>query len=627
MGARHRVVFQPMGVAVQAEAGTTLGDLAPPGIPIRFDCGGKGVCGQCRVIAEPAAHLSPPSQAETESLGPDVLARSVRLACQARILGPVTVTLPGESADSPEVRGKDGLTGIFAPDPMVQRLVLPPAPAPPAPAGSSGCLVSDLCRRALQATGRRVFFRDGDALGQLSRLDEPRAALTLVSHRQKGVTAVFRGCRPQTLGLAVDLGTTTVAAYLCALDSGRVLASAAALNPQRRFGADVISRISFTATRKNGLQTLQALIVATLNDLSDRCLEQAGARRESVDELSVVGNTTMQQILAALEIRGLGASPFLPVVRTPLDLRARALGLDFNPGTNVHLFPVASGFVGGDTLAAVLADDLQARETAGLVIDIGTNGELVLGGRGGLWAASCATGPALEGAHIAAGMRAVAGAIHRVAIDPQRGAIVPQVLGQEDGARPRGLCGSGIIDAVAAMRRCGALLPDGRLRGGMPGVVCDEQGIGRRFVLVSAAKSATGRDIALSLADIRQIQLAKGALRAGITLLMRRAGLERVARTTLTGAFGARFDWRSAVAIGMLPPVAVAGEVLVRENLAGVGAVMALMDRRARARVRALARSITVVELAHEPDFQARFVQATQFPPLDASGWPVTAPP
>jgi uncharacterized 2Fe-2S/4Fe-4S cluster protein (DUF4445 family) len=229
MGESHRVVFQPMGVAVQAEA---------------------------------------------KSLGPDVLARSVRLACQTRILGPVTVTLPGESADSPEVRGKDGLTGIFAPDSMVLRLVLPPAPD-----GSSGSLVSYLCRRALEATGRRVFFRDGGALGQLSRLDEPRAALTLVSHRQKGVTGVFSGSRPQPLGLVVDLGTTTVAAYLCALGSGRVLAFAAALNPQWRFGADVISRISFTATRKNGLQTLQALIVATLNDLADRCLKQVGARR------------------------------------------------------------------------------------------------------------------------------------------------------------------------------------------------------------------------------------------------------------------------------------------------------------------------------------------------------------
>lgn len=615
-------MFEPMGVSARAEKGMTLMDVVIQDIPIRFDCGGKGICGKCRVIAEPAANLSPPSESEAEILGPDQLAQSVRLACQARILGPVKVTVPDQMADSREARGKTDLAGTFPLDPMVARLVLPPASAPVHAHSISSSMVTWLCDRAAQETGRNVFFRDHDALRQLSRLDGLQKELTLVHHRKKGVTAVFRGCHPRGLGLAVDMGTTTVAAYLCDLDSGRILASAASVNPQRRFGEDVISRISFADTEKTGLETLQALIVETLNHLADRCLQQVGGRREAVDEVTVVGNTTMEQIFAAFHPHGLGVSPYMPAVRTPLDLRAAELGLDFNPGTNVHLFPVISGFVGGDTMAAIIADAPQDRDAVGLIIDIGTNGELVLGNRDGLWATSCATGPALEGAHISAGMRAVSGAIHQVEIDPDSGEIRLKVIGEEDGARPIGLCGSGIIDAVAAMRRCGIILPSGRFKEGMPGVVCDERGVGRRFVLVPAEKSATGKDIGVTLKDIRQIQLAKGALLVGIELLMRHAGFEQVAHTILTGAFGARFNWRNAVTIGMLPLGAVDGDVQARDNLAGMGAIMALLDRGARTKARELAREVKFIELAHEPDFQMRFARATQFPELDAGGWP-----
>lgn len=618
----HPVLFEPLGVSAQVETGMTLMDATIQDIPIRFDCGGKGICGKCRVIAEPAVHLSAPSESEAEVLGPDQLAKSVRLACQARILGPIKVTVPEQMADSREARGKTDLAGTFPLDPMVSRIVLPPAAAPVHAGSISSNRGAWLCERAAQEAGRSLFFRDHDALRQLSRLDNLQGALTLVQHRKKGVTAVLSGSHRRALGLAVDIGTTTVAVYLCDLGTGRILASAASVNPQRRFGEDVISRISFADTEKTGLETMQALIVETLNYLADRCLQQAGGRREAIDEVTVVGNTTMEQVFAGFHPHGLGVSPYMPAVRTPLDLRAVELGLSFNPGTNVHLFPVISGFVGGDTMAAIIADAPQNREAVSLIIDIGTNGELVLGNRNGLWSTSCATGPALEGAHISTGMRAVSGAIHKVDIDASSGEIRLGVIGEEDGARPVGLCGSGIIDAVAAMRRCGIILPSGRFQEGMPGVVCDDRGIGRRFVLVPAEKSVTGKDIALSLQDVRQIQLAKGALLVGIELLMERAGFEAVAHTVLTGAFGARFNWRNAVTIGMLPLAAVSGEVLSRDNLAGIGAIMALLDRKARFRARELAREVNFIELADEPNFQMRFVRATQFPVIDASGWP-----
>jgi uncharacterized 2Fe-2S/4Fe-4S cluster protein (DUF4445 family) len=333
--------------------------------------------------------------------------------------------------------------------------------------------------------------------------------------------------------------------------------------------------------------------------------------------MTAVGNTTMLTLLAGLHPHSLGLSPYLPANRSPMELRAGDLGLDLNPGTNVHLFPVITGFVGGDTVGAILAERPHQRDEITLIVDIGTNGELVLGNREGLWATSCATGPALEGAHLSCGMRAVPGAIHRVTLEASERRMRWEVLGGSEGALAKGLCGSGIIDAVAAMRRAGLLLPSGRMAEGMPGVAVDEEGIGRRFVLVPAAETASGRDLSICLQDIRQIQLAKAALSVGIQFLMRRAGAAHVDRMVLTGAFGARFDWRNAAAIGMLPDAATSSRVEVVENAAGVGGIMALLDRRQREQARRLAESTRVMELAEEPDFATAFPMAVNFPSLE----------
>ncbi|MCJ7830815.1 MAG: ASKHA domain-containing protein, partial [Desulfobacterales bacterium] len=467
---------------------------------------------------------------------------------------------------------------------------------------------------ARQRHNKTLAFRDPDALRGLSRPYARRGPITLVNHLRRGVTAVLEGARTTSLGVALDVGTTTLAAYLCDLPTGRVVASAAAANPQRRFGEDVISRIAHADATPTGTETLQRLVNAEINTLVDGCLATAGAGRTDVDEVTVVGNPTMQQIFAGLHPHSLGFSPYLPVCRAPHDLRAADLGLSLNPGTPVHVFPVISGFVGGDTVGGVLADRPHEREEITLLVDIGTNGELVLGNRQMLWATSCATGPALEGAHIDCGMRAAAGAVHRVQIDPATQRARWEVLGNS--APPQGICGSGIIDAIAGMRLAGLLLDSGRIREGRPGVDTDERGIGRRFVLIPSGETATGQDIFISLGDVRQIQLAKAALSVGIQLLMRRAGIDRIDRMVLTGAFGARFDWRNAVAIGMLPDGDLCGRVEVVENAAGQGAIMALVDRDQRDAALALAERMRFIELAEDPAFALEFPAATAFPPL-----------
>jgi uncharacterized 2Fe-2S/4Fe-4S cluster protein (DUF4445 family) len=485
--------------------------------------------------------------------------------------------------------------------------------------GISLDLVTWVQDRVRSVAGREVFFRDTHALRQLSHPDVCRREITVVHHAQRGVTGVLLGNKPRSLGVAVDMGTTTLAAYLCDLQSGRVLASAASVNPQRRFGEDVISRIAYANERESGLALLQSLLIEAINYLIERCVGEVGASMEDIDELIAVGNTTMERTFIAFHPHSLGIAPYMPVIRPSVDFKAIELGLSLNPGTNVHLFPVISGFVGGDTLAAIVAEKPHEKDEVCLIIDIGTNGEVVLGNRNGLWATSCATGPAFEGANISCGMRAVSGAICKVDIDPDALQVDYEVLGESAVVRPIGVCGSGVIDALASLRKAGMIAGSGSFEKDRPGVVYDAQGIGRGFVLVPAERSGTERDITLTLKDVREIQLAKSALSVGIEFLMRSAGVARVDRTVLTGAFGAKFDWRKAAAIGMLPQAALTGEVVSVENLAGVGAVMALLDKERRVEAVELSGQVKFLELALDPDFAKRFAESTAFPPIESA--------
>ena len=614
----YRIKFEPMGIQSEVDADTSVASAAENmNVPIRADCGGKGLCGKCLVIADPSCNLSALSESELDILSPKEIKKSFRLACQARVQGDLTVTIPEQMTDSREARGKTGLKGKYPVDPMVEIIVLRKGEPPEPRHGVQMDLASWMAQRATMAAGHDVCIEDLGALRQLSLPAATDGEITLVNHEKKGVTAVLSGKRPKSLGFAVDMGTTTLAAYLCDLQNGEILASAASVNPQRRYGEDVISRIAMADQREDALRVLNQLIIDGINYLLKRCVEEVGASPEDIDEVTLVGNTTMERIFIGFHPHGLGVSPYLPVLSSPRDLRAEEVGLELNPGTNVYLFPVISGFVGGDTIGAIIADAPFLREGICLIVDIGTNGELVLGNRDGLWTTSCATGPAFEGAQISCGMRAVSGAIHQVDVDPSTGSPLCSVLGDGDSIPPLGICGSGLIDAIAVMREIGVLLENGRLKEGMEGVISDETGIGREYVLVPAEKSGIGKNISIMLKDVRQFQLAKSALYVGIELLMKHSGVETVERTVLTGAFGTKFNWKNAVDIGMLPREAVKGEVLSLANLAGVGAIMVLLDKKQRDEAARLASMTRFIELAMDPEFNTRFPEATVFPTLE----------
>jgi len=413
------------------------------------------------------------------------------------------------------------------------------------------------------------------------------------------------------LGLAVDLGTTTIAVYLCDLVSRRVIASLATKNPQAIYGDDVMSRIGAIGGSGDKLTELQRLTTGAIAWGSRELLHHAGKQADELARLTVVGNPAMIHIFLGVDPGSIGIAPYHPAFCEQRLTDAEQLGLEL-PGTTVATLPQLSGFLGGDILSASLAAEITEQPQGTLLIDLGTNGELLLKGKDGYYATSCATGPAFEGAAISCGMQAVAGAIDKIRLpDPQAMPLL-SVIRKKAGSttRPLGICGSGIISGIAAMLHHGLVRPDGLL------VTPGKDG-GRRYVVVAGDSTADGREIAISQKDIRSVQLGKAALITGIEFLLQAAGLSQPEKIIVAGAFGAYLDPLDMIRLGLVPPIAD-GRIHFAGNLAGTGAIMALCEPSLIKRAAELATRIQVLELATNADFQRVFVERLAFPQLQA---------
>lgn len=615
MSGTCRLTVQPEGKTVAVESGTSvLQALQQLETIVRNDCGGAGVCGKCRVLVEDGNGLSQVGTDERKSLGEVQVHKGYRLACLATVTGDTTVVVPQATDAGDRPRGKEIQGAVCSPDPSVSRIFLDADRISPVPAAAQ------LSRLLLERLpGWHDFPADeaGEQLASLLVDCRKKDGVTLVVHEQQGVAAVLPGHQiAASLGLAVDLGTTTLAGYLCDLQSGEQLASGAVFNPQRKYGDDVISRISSAVDSDADLKDMQRRVAEAINQLADQCLADCGFTDDSLDEIVVVGNTTMQTIFVGDSPESLGVAPYLPKTLNAHNLPAKSLGLKAAQHANVYIFPVISGFLGGDSVAAALGGDLRQQAEPRLIIDIGTNGELLLGCGEQIVATSCATGPALEGAAISCGMRAVAGAIDRVEVDEEQNCLHCHSLGMEEGVYPKGICGSGLIDVMACLRQLGVLEESGRMNVQMKGVIRDESGMGQAYTLVSAEQNGSGENLVLTQADVRAFQLAKSALVVGIEKLLEWYNLEEVPYTCITGAFGAHFNWRNGLAVDLLPAKVARGEVCSGANLAGAGAMMALLNRKKRKEAEELAASCKALELAADPDFNLRFVERTKFPVL-----------
>jgi uncharacterized 2Fe-2S/4Fe-4S cluster protein (DUF4445 family) len=642
----HTVVFQPSGRRAAAQSGQDLLTVARSvGVEIESACGGKGACGKCRVRVEMPtsggsvdsgqeavtgetsvlACASPVSATEARRLGTEAIAAGMRLACQTRVAGDMIVFVPEESRRLSQVVRKEAGSGTVPLDAAVKlyRLTLE-RPTLERHTGDAERLLAALTAE-YGVSGLSYDFRVLQALPGVLR----RAAwdVEVLVWRASGAPGRIIDVRPAAearpvLGLAVDVGTTTIAAYLTSLTTGEVFCTESAMNPQVARGDDVITRLYYATHEATGLAELQQYVVDEVTRLARKATERFSLDTRDIYDVVMVGNTAMHHLFLGLDVRGLGTAPFVPGIQGPVDTEASAIGFkEFNPGCRLHVLPVEAGFVGADNVGVLIAEEPYNQDDVLLIVDIGTNGELVLGNRERMLSASCATGPALEGAHIEFGMRAAPGAIERIRIDPKTLDVRFKVIGLEgwhtehpaDQIEARGICGSGIIEAAAEMRRAGIILPDGGFDPNQPAHerLVYEDGRPRKFVIARPEETAIGRAITVSLKDIRSIQLAKGALRAGAEILLQKYGREKPDKVILAGAFGSYIDAAHAQAMGMLPEAL--DEVLSVGNAAGDGARFALLNIGKRVEAAWAASTIEYVELAAERGFQEEYLKAMRF--------------
>jgi len=620
------VLFMPSGRRGRFAVGTPLLDAARSlGVYIESVCGGRGLCSRCQVevaegvfakhgITSSAGHLSPPGEADARYH----LRPGRRLSCAAKILGDLVIDVPAEFAVNRQVVRKRAETRRIAVD-AATRLVtitLPP-PELDRPTGDLDRLIS-----VIEATtDYRGLACDAPLLPQI----QPalyQGTVTVAVHQDTDrplITAIWPGERTSAFGAAFDIGSTTIAGHLVDLVTGRAVASAGTSNPQIRFGEDLMSRVSYVMMNPNDRHVLTEAVRGAIATLITRLAGQVGIAEADILEAVFVGNPVMHHLFLGIDPTPLGQAPFALAVSGALRLAARDLALPIHPCARVYIPPCIAGHVGADAAAVALADGPQHHEEVTLVIDVGTNAELLLGNSTRVLAASSPTGPAFEGAQISAGQRAAPGAIERVRIDPKTFEPRVKILGGDpwsdepgfaeavESVGVTGICGSGIIEAVAEMFLAGLISSEGLIQPQeTPRIVPH----GRTFAY-TLWRGET--DLIITQTDIRAIQLAKGALYAGARLLMDHFGVEHVQRIKLAGAFGSYIDPKYAMILGMIPDCRL-DHVSAIGNAAGTGARMALLNRGHRAEVEAFARQVEKIETALEPRFQEHFVNAMAIP-------------
>ncbi|HET9520388.1 MAG TPA: ASKHA domain-containing protein [Candidatus Limnocylindrales bacterium] len=631
------VIFTPSGRRGRFAEGTTVLDAARAlGVDIDSVCGGRGICGRCQVeqsvgsfakhgIESRPDHLSPVGAIETEYRQTrGTLAPQRRLSCAAHLRGDAVIDVPPESQVYRQVVRKSLDVRDFHIDPVVRLHYV--EVAPPELASPSGDLL-----RLQESLEREWGLHDLDADLSVIRALQPALeagnwAVTVAVHDARTITAVWPGFHDRAFGVAIDIGSTTIAGHLANLHDGTVLASHGVMNPQIRFGEDLMSRVSYAMMHPEGAGEMTAAVRKALNGLLAQLAMSGGIKRDEILDIVLVGNPIMHHLVLGFDPIPLGSAPFALATDRALRLRASELELIAHAGARVYVLPCIAGHVGADTAGVILAEAPQESEVVELVVDVGTNAEIVLGNREYLLAASSPTGPAFEGAQISGGQRAAPGAIERVRID--RETLEPRfrIIGVDawsDGPAfapaaadtgVTGICGSGIVEVIAELFLAGLITPDGIIDGSLaartPRVVPD----GRTFSYVLHESGEPNRPrIAISQNDVRAIQLAKAALYAGVRLLMDHAGIEQVDEIRLAGAFGSQIDTFHAMVLGLIPDADLA-HVKAAGNAAGTGALIALLSRAAREEIERVVRTVEKIETAVEPRFQEHFVEAMAFP-------------
>jgi uncharacterized 2Fe-2S/4Fe-4S cluster protein (DUF4445 family) len=659
------VIFQPSGRRGEVPKGTNVIEASRLlGVDIEALCGEKKVCGKCVVrieeghfekygITSSRTHVSEWQEEEEKFITPDRREKGYRLGCVAKVTDDILVFVPEESRAGKQVVSKAARDIFIEHNPAIKLYYVEvDPPSFEEPLGD----FERVCRGIEREYGVNGLTIDIFALRMLpTALRDGKWAVTVSVWNDKEVIRVRPGRIDHAYGLAIDVGTTTVAAYFCDLTTMAVIDTVSMMNPQCKYGEDVMARITYHMTTPDGLQRMSDDIIDGVNELIEKAIantyppqkkkkkkkDEEGPdefievpaegktylrlKREDIEDITIGFNTAMHHIFLTLNPEFVGLAPFPPVIHHSLDVKARDLGIKINPSSYMFVLPIEAGFVGADNVGVLIAEEPYKHEENQLIIDIGTNGELVLGNRHKLISSSCATGPALEGAQIAFGMRAAPGAMERIEIDPATKEVDYKVIGRDawrkyskpKEMKAKGICGSGILDLLAELYRSGIIKKSG---------VFDKKGLKDHprfrinpdtrqpeFVLAWAEESSIDKDIVVTQKDIRQIQLAKGALYAGCKLMVKRMGLEKVDRVKIAGAFGTHVDRTKALVMGLFPDCKI--EMIEGVgNAAGDGCRAALLNVRKRVEANWCSRNVEYIELTVEPNFQQEFMEAMQLP-------------
>ncbi len=612
------LTFEPDGTKSEFKKGTRILDaLRKIGLNIRSECGGQEICGKCRVIVQESSSFTKVTDTEKELLPTTELKSGYRLACACSVVGDAIVYIPKESRVLARKLLIEGTERPVTIEPSIRKVFIR------VPKPSLRDVRSDVQRLqdALKDIyGIKTVVIDYQLLKRLPNiLRNSDWKATVVVWDEREIISVEKGnTSEKVFGIAFDIGTSKIIGYLSNLLNGELIATEFMENPQIMHGEDIISRISYASKSDASQKELQKLIVNCLNTIISKACKKSGLNPQHIYEVTTVGNTAMHHFFLGISPKHLGLSPYVPAVSGPINEKARNLSLKVNPAANVHTFPIIAGFMGGDALADIISTGIYESDEPSLVLDIGTNTEVIIGDKHGLMGCSCASGPAFEGAHIKCGMKAVTGAIEKLQIEPE-GGVSYQTIG---GVKPIGLCGSAIIDSVANLLKWRVIDKSGKFTESSLTPRLRKTNGEKAFVIVSKKEGAT-RDIVVTQKDIGEVQLAKAAIYTGCYILMKRKSIKQsdIKKLYIAGAFGNYIDPLNAKLIGMLPDISTESINFVG-NAAGTGARMVLISEKLRDEAASISRKVDYVELASEPDFQMEFTSAMFLPHRDLGRFP-----
>ncbi len=634
------VDFEPISRRISFPKERSLYEiLIKIGIQIRSLCGGAGTCGKCKIFVQKGMEfLNPLTDVEKKLLGKEVIDNGGRLACQTWIDSDSIPSL--EKMHPPQFRVylpdelliddfnilTSGIDKKVSLNPNVKKVhvhVQMPSLEKPTP-DYERILSSYLKKDSVKKKGVKIDLSVLKKISPLLRENDHDITLTLLNNNR------IIECEPgntleDNFGIAFDIGTTTLVGYLMNLTNGKTYSIASKLNPQTAYGEDVISRMTFIKDNENGLQKLNNDVVNALNEIILKNCLKAKINPSQIYEATIVGNTVMHHIFLGIDPSNIAFSPFIPVVQQGHDIKAKELNLNIFPQGNVHTLPIIAGFVGADTIGVILSSQIDEEKDITLAIDIGTNGEIIIGNHEHLITGSCAAGSALEGAHIKDGMRAAAGSIDTIKIEPETLEVSYTTIKNK---KPIGICGSGLIDVIAEMLKSKILKRSGGFNKNLddhPRIV--KNGKEFEFIVVKKQDTNLNRDISISQDDVRQIQMAKAAFYSGTKIMLNTMNLKdeninsAIKKILLAGAFGNYIDKDNAKFIGMIPDIA-SEKIYQIGNAAGMGAKACLVNKELRQKAQTLLKKIRYVEVAVEKNFQREYAEALYFPHFNLDLFP-----